>query len=461
MISNDTIAAIATSVGEAGIGIIRISGPESLKVARNIFCNLSGVPVIDFSPRKMLYGKVLDPLDRDLIDEALAVYMPAPHSYTCEDVVEFQIHGGKQVLQRLLGVILKNGARLAHPGEFTLRAFLNGRLDLAQAEAVMEIIRAKTDASAKIASSHLSGDLSRKISIIRHSLIDFLVRIEASLDYPEDDIPLIDQEVAQVGLLEVQKAILELLATTKTGRILSDGLQTVIVGRPNVGKSSLLNAFLRTERALVTEVPGTTRDSIEEYLNLRGIPLRIVDTAGIRETEDRVEKLGILRTKESIASASLILFMIDASEPWSMEDSLLLETLPNVPVIVVINKTDLPVRLDLDSLKKNFRFDSIVSISAKEGTGLSQLEDAVETLVYGGQAHLSSSMIVSNIRHETNLQAASDNLCSAINSIHSAIPLDCVSIDIRMAIDSLGQITGETVSDEVVREIFAKFCLGK
>ena len=457
----DTIAAIATSVGEAGIGIVRVSGPASVQIAQAVFRNFTGEAVSVFSARKMMYGKVRDPANDDLIDEALVVFMPAPHSYTCEDVVEFQTHGGTRVLQVLLRVVLQNGARLAQPGEFTQRAFLNGRIDLAQAEAVMDIIKAKTEVSLKAASRHLSGEFSRSISLLRRQLLELLTGMEASLDFPEDDIPLIDSNVAILEISRVRALILELLSTARTGMIMRDGLQTVIVGRPNVGKSSLLNAFLGTERALVTEIPGTTRDSIEELMNLRGIPLRIVDTAGLRETEDIVERMGIQRTKDAVASAALVLYLLDASEPLASEDMKLLTSLAEVPVIVVINKTDLPGQLDLAQLSQFCRNHSIIHISAKEKTGLTELAEAIEALVFNGNVHLSEETYVDNIRHEESLRLACDNLDAAIASLVSGMSLDCACIDLRLALESLGQITGETVSDEVVREIFAKFCLGK
>ena len=460
MDSQDTIAAIATAVGDAGIGIVRVSGPAAAEIARAVFRRPGGAPPLNLPPRRLLYGRVIDPADGAAVDEALLAFMPGPHSFTCEDVAEFQIHGGARVLQRLLGIILTQGARLALPGEFTQRAFLNGRIDLPQAEAVMDLIRAKTDASLKLAMNHLAGDLSQRIAAIRRQLLDFLAGVEAALDYPEEDVPVLDVQTGIAVLSALARQLDGLLASAGTGRILRDGLQTVIVGRPNVGKSSLLNAFLGVERALVTEVPGTTRDSIEEFVNLRDIPLRIIDTAGLRETADRVEQLGIQRTRAIIDSAALVLYLLDASEPFCQADYELIAELPPAALILVVNKTDLPVRLDLATVSLSRKVDAIVHISAKEKTGLDELAAAVAALVYGGKMQ-AEAVFLSNVRHEEQLRQARGHLTAALAALAAGLAVDCAVIDIRLALEALGQITGESVSDEVVREIFAKFCLGK
>jgi len=457
----ETIAAIATSVGEASIGIIRISGPASVKIARAVFRNFNGEQVSEFIDRKLMYGRIVDPVSEAVIDEALVVYMEAPHSYTCEDVIELQTHGGTAVLRKILRIVLNSGARLASPGEFTQRAFLNGRIDLSQAEAVMDIIRAKTDASVKMAAGQLSGALSEKINSLRKLLLDMLAEVEAAMDYPEEDIPAVDPVRIIQRIKLACQTLCEILATAKVGKVFRDGLCTVIVGRPNVGKSSLLNVLLGEERALVTEVPGTTRDSIEEFLNLRGIPLKIVDTAGLRETGDRIEQMGMQRARDFLASAGLVLFLIDASEPLTSDDFLILSSLPDVPVIVVVNKTDLPYGLDIEALSEKFAQYSLVTISAKERKGFVELEDAVEKIVYFGEAHLSEATCVDNIRHEESLILGRDHLDAAIAALQEGLSLDCMVIDVRLAVEALGQITGESVSDEVVKEIFAKFCLGK
>ena len=458
----DTIAAIATAAGEAGIGIVRVSGPASIKIARAVFRNFRNEPVMDFIARKMNYGKLVDPITDEPIDEVLCVFMPAPNSYTCEDVFEFQTHGGTAVLRSVLAVLLRNGARLAMPGEFTQRAYLNGRIDLSQAEAVMDIIRAKTESSLKNATGVLSGSLSIRIGRIRKILLDFLAHVEANLDYPDEEmISAIDADKMETELLAAVQLIDDLLATAQKGIILREGLRTVIVGRPNVGKSSLMNALLGESRALVTEIPGTTRDSIEEYLNLRGIPLRIVDTAGLRESEDLIELMGMQRTKDFLSSAALILFLIDASQPLTADDETIFRSLPPVPVIIVVNKVDLPQLTDSKQWAERVGSHKIVSLSAKEGTGFEELEQAIEQLVFQGAVQSNEPVFINNSRHVESLNRAREQLLSAVTALREGMPVDCAVVDLREALESLGQITGESVSDEVVREIFAKFCLGK
>ena len=457
----ETIAAIATAIGEASIGIVRLSGPASVKIARTVFRNFRNESVAQFSPRRLEYGKIVDPQSGEPVDEVLCVYMPAPHSYTCDDVVEFQTHGGTAVLRQVLGLLLRTGARLARPGEFTERAFLNGRIDLSQAEAVMDIIRAKNESALQNATAQLSGALSRQIAEIRRNLLDFLAQAEAALDYPEEDIDILSVPSAFASIHAAEREINSLLATAPKGKILREGLRTVIVGRPNVGKSSLLNALLGENRALVTEIPGTTRDSIEEVLDIRGIPLRIVDTAGLRRSEDRIEQLGIQRTREFLASAALVLFLLDASQPLTPEDVEIFRSLPPVPVIIVVNKIDLPQLMDSAEWQDLAGEYTVVTLSAKDRTGFEELEQAIEKLVLAGAAMNTEMIFLSNTRHFENLARAGMHLRSALQALHDGLPLDCATIDLRSALEALGQITGETVSDEVVREIFAKFCLGK
>ena len=461
MMDADTIAAIATSVGHAGIGIVRVSGPASCEIARTVFRNSRQQALSAFEPRRMIYGMVINPQTDQKIDEALCVFMPGPNSYTSEDVIELQTHGGPLVLRQVLRVVLDQGARMAMPGEFTQRAFLNGRIDLMQAEAVMGVIQAKTEAALRNATQQMAGELSRRIGLHRQALLNELAHIEASLDYPEEDIGSPVAVNLASFLQQTQQDFDKLLASAQAGRVLREGLRTVIIGRPNVGKSTLLNALIGEERALVTDIPGTTRDSIEEYINIRGIPLQIIDTAGLRESTDKVELLGMQRTRASMDSAGLILLMIDASAPIGESDLAILRRLPTVPVIIVVNKIDLPQLADLTDWQDLTRKYPVVSLSAKQKTGLDTLESLIEQMVFADTAHLSIDVCLDNGRQIECLIAAKRSISSALTAIADEMPLDCVAIDLRAAVSALGQITGETVSDEVVREIFAKFCLGK
>ena len=461
MMEAETIAAIATSVGHAGIGIVRVSGPASREIARAVFRKKDGQHISFFEPRKLSFGIVVDPETGHKVDEALCVFMPGPNSYTAEDVIEFQGHGGPLVIRNILKVVLKQGARLALPGEFTQRAFLNGRIDLMQAEATMAVIQAKTDAALKNAAMQMSGDLSRRIKSFRSALMDKLVYLEASLDYPEEDISIPLSDEFAVFLAELVQEFDKLLLSAHTGKIYRDGLRTVIVGRPNVGKSTLLNALLGEERAIVTDVPGTTRDSIEEFLNIRGIPLQIVDTAGLRESNDTIEQLGMQRTREFIEAAGLILVMIDATDPFVSDDLAIIKCLPNVPTIIVINKMDLPNLAEFPTWKEVVSNHPVVALSAKERTGIEELENTIEKIILTDSAHISIDGCLDNLRQIDCVISAKDSVLSALSAIDEGLPLDCVAIDLRAAISSLGQITGETLSDEIVKEIFSKFCLGK
>lgn len=457
----DTIAAISTSVGQAGIGIIRLSGPASVKIARAVFRSFRKEPIDKFTPRKLTYGIVVDPTSGEKIDEALFVYMPKPHSYTCEDVVEIQTHGSVVVLRQVLLTILQEGARLAEPGEFTQRAFLNGRIDLIQAEAVMGVIQSKTVAALRVANEQLNGTLSKCISDIRVELLDLVARIEAALDYPDEEIETLSLPWIEKKLVIAFDLVKSLLSNAKMGKIYREGVLTVIVGRPNVGKSTLLNALLGEDRALVSPIPGTTRDTIEEFVNLQGIPLRIVDTAGLRETTDQIEKLGINRTREHIQSAGLVLYLLDASE-FGIEDDLeLLRRMPDIPIIIVVNKMDLPQLYNLEKRKELIEAYPMVPISAKDKTGFDLLQKTIEKMIFSEEVHLSQSVCIDNVRHVASLLKAQHSLDSAIVALQKGFPVDCILIDVRSVLLSLGQITGESVSDEVVREIFSKFCLGK
>ena len=455
-----TICAIATAIGEGGIGIVRVSGPQALAIADKLFCSAVGKISSQTASHHALYGRVIDGLTGEVIDEALLLVMRGPHSYTCEDVVEFQCHGGPVPLRKLLEATLVAGARLAEPGEFTKRAFLNGRLDLTQAEAVIDVIRAKTEASLKVAVNHLSGTLSQQIKTIRNELLKMIANLEAAIDFPEEDIETVSAAQVQAGVEPVISEISKLLATSHSGRILRDGLKTVIIGKPNVGKSSLLNALLREQRAIVTAIPGTTRDSIAEYVNVRGIPLKIIDTAGIRETQDIVEKIGVEKSRELIKEADLLLLILDCSESLSSEDLQVIELTAAYKGFILLNKADLPAMLVYEDVKKLAGDWPIIQLSLETGEGLEQLEQQIVDEVYGG--HISSEAdCVNNVRHVNCLKQAEQQLQDALVTIEQGLPIDCIVVDLRGAWEVLGEIIGDTVGDDLIDQIFSQFCIGK
>ena len=457
----ETISAVATAAGEGAIGIIRMSGNQAAVILDQIFQGRNSKKTADFESQKMIYGHIVDPESQKIIDEVLVVLMRGPRSYTREDVVEIHCHGGSVPLKKILELTLRYGARLAEPGEFTKRAFLNGRLDLSQAEAVIDIIRAKTDASLRMALGQLAGALSEKIRSLRHDILGMIANLEATIDFPEEDIEELTAQDVKKTVDVVLCEIEHLLATKETGRILRDGLETVIIGKPNVGKSSLLNALLKEKRAIVTDVPGTTRDSIEEFVNIRGIPLKIVDTAGIRETTDIVEKLGVEKSREFIATADLILILLDASVPLAEEDREVLQLLSKREAIVLVNKSDLPTLLDMDEVHSYVSDRQIIKISVAENTGLAELEQGIVDLVYSGQVQQKEGAFVNNLRQANLLEVAKEHLTAVIETIDNDMPPDCIVVDLRDAWDKLGEITGDTVGEDIIEQIFTNFCIGK
>ncbi len=472
----DTIAAIATAPGEGGIGIVRISGEESRGILEKIFSRVKnehikndgflpeaqnqtiGSPIV---PRMMHYGFVRDNFSGELIDEVMAVYFKAPYSYTAEDVVEIQCHGSLVSLRKILSLVLRNGARLAEPGEFTKRAFLNGRLDLSQAEAVIDLIRAKSDKSFDVALSQLEGVFSEKIRNIRAELMDSLVNITVNIDYPDEDIEQLTFENLVRDLTAVRCKIEEMLKTSDTGRIITEGLKVSIIGKPNVGKSSLMNALLRETRAIVTEIPGTTRDTIEEMLTIRGIPLKLTDTAGIRETEDIIEKIGIEKSKEAFNNADLIIFMADGSRPLEEEDFAIIRQIGEKKAIVILNKIDLPRAFEAREITKLLPEAPVIEASMAKRQGIEDIENVIEDLVYGGQVKQNDSMLVTNARHKNLLEEAAEALGDAIEAAKACQPLELLEIDASRAYECLGEIIGEAVEEDIINEVFARFCLGK
>jgi tRNA modification GTPase len=454
---DDTIVAISTPVGEGGIGIVRLSGPDALTILCHIFRQGRKRSAIrSLPPYRLAYGHIVDPETDQALDEVLVAYMPAPRTYTRQDVVEINCHGGIVPLRRVLELCLRHGARLASPGEFTLRAFLNGRIDLAQAEAVLDIVRAKTVASLRVAVGQLDGRLSDEIRQTRARMMDTLSWLEASVDFAEDEIPPRD---ITPDLEEVQDHLGRLLDTADQGIVYRQGVRTAIVGRPNVGKSSLLNALLRTSRAIVTPIPGTTRDTLEETLNLQGVPLVLVDTAGITaDAADVVERLGIERSRAALAQTDLALLMVDGSESLTSADRDIAALLGNKPGLLVINKCDLSVVIDVDGFLPHLPH---VRISALTGEGLDTLESAIVEAVFSGQVLASDALLVSNPRHKDALQRAYDHVLAARQTHAQGLPTDFVAIDLTVAVNALGEITGETLHEDLLETIFSNFCIGK
>lgn len=459
---SDTIAAIATAPGEAGIGIVRISGKKALDIIDKIFVGKRINKLSKAEERKLVYGYIIDPETNNRIDEVLVVYMKAPYTYTTEDVVEINCHGGTIPVRRILEIVLKSGARLSEKGEFTKRAFLNGRIDLAQAEAVMDLISAKTDSSYDMSLNQLEGSLSKEVKDIRENLLKMLAHITVSIDFSDDDdLDEISTTELEVTGKESLHRIEKLLKTADTGKVLREGLKTIILGKPNVGKSSLMNAILRENRAIVTEVPGTTRDIIEEYVNINGIPLKIVDTAGIRETEDLVEKIGVERAKDILNKADLIIAVFDISNKLEREDLEIIDLIKDRKSIILLNKTDLPQKLDIDEITKLLPNKRIINTSILEGKGVDSLEEALKEMFFSGEVKINDEVIVSNVRHKDLLIKARINIIEALESIDLGMTLDCVEVDVKDAWSNLGQINGDTVTEDIIDRIFEDFCIGK
>lgn len=458
--AEDTISAVITALGEGAVGIIRISGTEALAIGEKLFKAAAGKKLGAYAPNTLVYGHVYD-FDASLVDEVLAVYMAGPRSYTAEDVVEIQCHGGIQSLQKILTLTYQAGARPAEPGEFTKRAFLNGHIDLTQAEAVMDIIRSRSEASLKLAVRQQKGQLANALRGLRKELLDVIINLEAVIDYPEEDIEEITFGKVKKSINFVCEGMEKLLAHAHTGKILREGLRTAIVGRPNVGKSSLLNALLKEERAIVSEYAGTTRDVIEEQLLLDGVPLVLADTAGIRQTDDFVEQIGVEKSKELLQKAELVICVVDGSEPLTAEDEEILQAAESKPCVIIVNKSDKDVDANLVQLQKRFGQERVMALSAKTTAGLDAFTAWLKNYVYGSEGALSDGVYVQNARHEQLLREALASLEDAVAAAEAMLPYDCIVIDVRNAIDLLGEITGDAVQDEIINEIFSRFCIGK
>jgi tRNA modification GTPase len=460
VVTEDTIVAIATAIGEGGIGVIRLSGSAAISIGDALFKGIRERSVSSQLSYSVAYGHIID-LSGVFIDEVLLLVMRGPLSYTREDIVEIHCHGGPIPLKRILELCLQAGARLAEPGEFTKRAFLNGRIDLSQAEAVIDVIRAKTNASLRMAVNHLGGLFSNKVKNFRNEILRLIAHLEAAIDFPEEDVEEIAAQEVAVSVKDLESKVIRLLNTAQTGRILRDGLKTVIIGKPNVGKSSLMNMLLGENRSIVTDIPGTTRDTIEEYVNIAGIPLKIVDTAGIRETGDVVELIGVKRAKDVIAEADLILVLLDSSSVLSDEDRQVLRLLEDKVAVVLINKTDLPSIIDMELVRSLVPGMNVIRISALEGTGIDELERFITELVYSGLVAQYEGSFVNNVRHVHILEQVQKHLGEVLITIENQMPSDCIVVDLRAAWEKLGEIIGETVGEDIIDQIFSQFCIGK
>lgn len=459
MMELDTIAAISTPLGEGAIAIVRLSGDEALTIANKMY---RGKDLTTVDSHTIHYGRIVEPDTEEMIEEVMVSVMKGPKTFTREDVVEINCHGGLASVNRLLELALYHGARLAEPGEFTKRAFLNGRIDLSQAEAVMDLIRAKTDKAMHVAVRQLDGKLSKLITLLRQQLIETVAHVEVNIDYPEyDDVEEMTLNLLKERIALVSDEIIKLLAMARQGKILREGISTAIIGRPNVGKSSLMNALVQENKAIVTDIPGTTRDIIEEYVNVRGVPLKLVDTAGIRETEDLVEKIGVERSRQVLNEADLILLVLNNNDVLTDEDRQLLEIVRDMEVIVLINKTDLEATLDHNEVKRLIDGKPVVTTSLIEEAGIDQLEQAIADTFFTGGIESSDLSYVSNARHIQLLNQAKQSLTEADMAIDSDMPLDLIQIDVTRAWELLGEIIGDTVQDSLIDQLFSQFCLGK
>lgn len=455
---NDTIAAISTAIGEAGIAIVRMSGDDSINIIDKIFVSASGTKMAEAENRKFLYGHICDGDKK--IDEVLVVKMKGPHSYTAEDIVEIHCHGGVVSVKRILNLILSKGARLAEKGEFTKRGFLNGRIDLTQAEAVIDLIKAKTDISFDLGLNQLGGALSEVLNKLKDELVSMQALIVANIDFPDEDI----EDAAYNDLLDRSNKILDkmdkLLENSKNSRLLRDGINTVILGKPNVGKSSLLNGLLKYDRAIVTDIAGTTRDVIEDYINLYGVLLKISDTAGIRETEDEVEKIGVNIAREKLKDADLVIAIFDISRDFDQDDKEILKLIENKKHIIILNKDDLEQKISDDEIEKYFK-DDYLRLSVMENESVMKVEKLIIDLFFDGELQISSDTVLSNLRHINALREAKKELLEVNESLNKRVFLDLIEVDLENVIAHISEITGTITTEDILDRVFSDFCIGK
>ena len=459
MYTTDTIAAIATALGESAIGIVRLSGDEAIEIASKIF---KGKNLNNVDSHTINYGHIIDPETGKVIDEVMVSVLKAPRSYTTEDSVEINSHGGIMAIQRVLEAVLANGARLAEPGEFSKRAFLNGRIDLSQAEAVMDLIQAKTDKAMDASMNQLQGSLSTKIRSLRHEMLDTLAQVEVTIDYPEyDDVEEMSLKQLNETAVHVKEQIQKILHQAQHGRLFRDGINTAIIGRPNVGKSSLLNRLTGLEKAIVTDIEGTTRDTIEEYVNVRGVPLRLIDTAGIRQTDEVVERIGVERSRKVMEEADLVILILNQAQALQEVDIELLELTKNQNRIILLNKQDLEPKLTHADLEPYIQDADLIATSMLEESGIAELEAQIEQRFFSGEIKSGDVNYLLNTRHTQLLRQAISSLDEVLESTEMMLPVDLIQMDFTRAWDLLGEITGDSVQDELLNKLFSQFCLGK
>ena len=457
----DTIVAISTAPGIGGIGIIRISGDQAFNIINKIFNAKHEEKAQDIKGYSIKYGKIVNPKDGKIVDEVLVSYFKAPNSYTTEDVCEINSHGGMVVIKKILEICIENGARLAEAGEFTKRAFLNGRIDLTQVEAVVDIINAKTEKESKASINQLEGNLSKEIKKIKQTILEVLTEIEVSIDYPEYDIEEVSNAKALNMLEEAENELEKLSNSFENGRIIRDGINVAIIGKPNSGKSSLLNALVKEERAIVTDIEGTTRDTIEEFVSINGIPFKFIDTAGIRDTENKVEQIGIEKSKKVAKESDLIIAMFDNSKELTKEDKEILDFVKDKKAIILLNKTDLEDKdlINKEEIKK--LGTKVLKISLASGSNLSAFYNELDKMFKLNEINADNEILITNLRHKTKIENAITHVKEAKNDLEQGMPIDIISINIKAVLEDLAEITGENVTADIIKDIFSKFCLGK
>lgn len=456
-----TIVAISTAPAIGGIGIVRMSGKECFDVLEKIFKPKNPETIENIAGYRIKYGTIVNPETNRVVDEVLVSYFKCPKSYTAENMCEINSHGGIVVIREILELCLKNGAELAKPGEFTERAFLNGRIDLAQAEAIIDIINAKSTREAQESANQLEGYLSRKINEIREKIMDIMVNIEANIDYPEYDVEEVSNKDAENKLKEIESELIKLSKTFENGKILKEGVKIAIIGSPNAGKSSLLNSMLKEERAIVTDIAGTTRDIIEEQISIEGIPFKVIDTAGIRDAKDKIEQIGIEKSKKAANEADVILAVFDSSVPLNDEDREILNLLKYKKSIIVLNKTDLKQIVNNECKEIQDVNTEVINISLKNNEGLERIYESLVKMFNLNQINLDNELTITNIRHQELINKAIESTRIALNDLNNSMPIDIISINIKEILEHLGEITGDNVSEDIIKSIFAKFCLGK